>query len=395
MNHSAPKYLFIEACNYVDAPVGGQLSFARQMLACWGTEIAYAGWTNDSKDPIGKWFKKRFGSLEVDYFAFHRQQNWRVASRFVPARMITAFEILRRQRRMLDGRGTEWVFTSEPSVLVPLRLSASQRLAYYFPGVGSPLSVSRFPVLRPLADLFEKLIFRSLCKADLLLAAADSEAVAKLKQRAAGLLARRDVHFFPSRVDTSCFKPTADRTSIRACLQVPADAPLLVTTGRIHMAKGFDLLLQALVRFRNDNPKTRLVFVGDGPQRRELLALAADLGLTAAVSVTGFVKQPEVVAWLQAADLFIMGSVAEGWSTSLVEALSCGLPIVTTRFSSADTLVNDGVNGYVVSRDPAEFSEAMKKALRLPHVREHSRLEAQKYSLSNLAPELEALLARS
>lgn len=392
MSHSSPKLLFIEACNFVDCPVGGQLSFARQMLTCWGPSAAYAGWTDDPREPVGCWFKKRVGGVEVDFFAFHRHQAGHTASRFMPARLVTVWEVLRWQRRMLELCGIKWVLTSEPSVLVPLRLCSGQRLAYYFAGVESPLAVSRFPALRPFSGVLDRLIFRALSKADHILAAADAEAIKNLKKRARNLLEGRDVRFFPTRVDTLRFKPTKERTSLRARLRVPDDSLLLLTTGRVHHAKGFDLLLKAFARFRDSHPRTRLVFVGDGPQRSQLLALASSLGVADGVLVTGFVDQSEVVAWLQAADLFVMGSTVEGWSTSLVEALACGLPIVTTRFSSADTLVHDGVNGFVVPRDPVEFADAMERALLLPHICEYSRDAIAPYALSNLREDLASSL---
>jgi glycosyltransferase involved in cell wall biosynthesis len=393
MSNSTPKLLFIEACNFVDSPVGGQLSFARQMLACWGADAAYAGWTNDLQEPVGRWFKKRLGDVEVDYFAFHRHQPGRAPHRFLPARMVTFMEVRRWQRRLLEGCHAKLVLTCEPSVLIPLRLHDGQRLAYYFPGVASPLSVSRFPFLRPLAGAFEKLIFRALRKADLLLAAADAEAIISLKQRAGSWLAGREVHFFPTRVDTARFTPSVDRAAIRARLQVPDGVLLLVTTGRVHEAKGFDLLLKAFARFRGAHAHARLVFVGDGPQRQELLGLAASLGIAEAVAVTGFVEQAEVAVWLQAADLLVMGSITEGWCTSLVEALACGLPIVTTRFSSADTLVREGINGFVVQRDPVVFADAMEKALHLPAVRTYSQNAIHPYALSRLRYDLTSALA--
>jgi glycosyltransferase involved in cell wall biosynthesis len=52
--------------------------------------------------------------------------------------------------------------------------------------------------------------------------------------------------------------------------------------------------------------------------------------------------------YLQAADLFIMGSYKEGWSTSLIEAVATGLPACVTDFSSADSIILEGKNGYVV-----------------------------------------------
>ena len=61
-----------------------------------------------------------------------------------------------------------------------------------------------------------------------------------------------------------------------------------------------------------------------------------------------------------------MGSVAEGWSTTLLEACACACPVVTTLFSSSPDMVENGKNGFIVSRNPAEFAEKMQEALTLP-----------------------------
>ena len=78
-------------------------------------------------------------------------------------------------------------------------------------------------------------------------------------------------------------------------------------------------------------------------------------------------KEPsEIALYLNAADLFIMGSLVEGWSTTLVEACACGVPCVVTNFSSAKEMVQNGVNGFVVeNRDEVAFAEKMSEALML------------------------------
>ena len=97
----------------------------------------------------------------------------------------------------------------------------------------------------------------------------------------------------------------------------------------------------------------------------------------------------QLAIYLQASDLFVMGSEKEGWSTSLVEALVTGSPIVTTHFSGATTVVKEGINGFVVLRDPKEFAKAMESAMSLSGVVHYSLSETEKYSLKNLAVDLE------
>ena len=86
------------------------------------------------------------------------------------------------------------------------------------------------------------------------------------------------------------------------------------------------------------------------------------------------------------ADLFVMGSFKEGWSTSLVEAVACGTRCVVTAFSSAEEMVQNGHNGFVLNeRDESLFAESMDKALLLPfeNVQEAS-LKIRRLAVQNL-----------
>ena len=100
----------------------------------------------------------------------------------------------------------------------------------------------------------------------------------------------------------------------------------IVAMGHFYRQKGFDLLLEAFARLKERNPEWTLTILGDGSLRPYLEALRDELRLNGRVHLPGQVKNPLLV--LQQADLFIMPSRWEGWSNSLVEAMSCGLPVI-------------------------------------------------------------------
>jgi glycosyltransferase involved in cell wall biosynthesis len=136
----------------------------------------------------------------------------------------------------------------------------------------------------------------------------------------------------------------------------------VVFTGRLAPVKRVDLLLRAFARVRESLPGVTAVIVGDGELRRELEQLSADLGLSAAVSFVG--HQKDVAAWLTRAKVFVLPSDSEGLSLALMEAMRCGLPAVVSRTGDLDDLVEDGVNGYLVSaRTPDAFAEPIAALL--------------------------------
>ena len=71
----------------------------------------------------------------------------------------------------------------------------------------------------------------------------------------------------------------------------------------------------------------------------------------------------EIACYLNAADLYIMGSYIEGWATSLMEAIVCVKPVCVTNFGSASDMIENGKNGYVITNhDKTEFVEKMYSA---------------------------------
>jgi len=131
------------------------------------------------------------------------------------------------------------------------------------------------------------------------------------------------------------------------------------------------------------------VLVGSGEDHDAALRRAELLGLAANVLVTGFLRHDQVRTFLNAADVYVVGSFLEGWSVAMVEALACGKRIVSTAVSGATGMVSQGTNGFIVaSRDPASFADAVMKSLALSDAAEYSINLSRHYSLQTLRSDL-------
>ena len=107
-------------------------------------------------------------------------------------------------------------------------------------------------------------------------------------------------------------------------------------------------------------------FIGDGEDQNKITQYIQSNNLNENIKLAGFLMNTEIAGYLNLADIFVMGSFTEGWSTTLLEASCVGVPSVVTNFSSAKEIITNGINGYVVeSRDPKEFSEKMVYALQI------------------------------
>jgi glycosyltransferase involved in cell wall biosynthesis len=126
----------------------------------------------------------------------------------------------------------------------------------------------------------------------------------------------------------------------------PGEPPVVVSVGRLSQQKDFGTLLRAFARVRDRRP-ARLVILGEGPERRNLETLVAELGLDAAASLPGWVANP--YPWMTRAGAYVLSSRWEGLPSVLIEALYCGVPIVATDcLSGPREILDDGEHGLLV-----------------------------------------------
>lgn len=126
------------------------------------------------------------------------------------------------------------------------------------------------------------------------------------------------------------------------------EAPEIIFIGRLAAIKGVALLIDAVDELIQTVPRLRLTLVGDGPERSQLEAQVAALGLADHVTFTGYLGQKDVAARLARADIFALPSFAEGVPVVLMEAMAAGLPVVTSQVAGISELVGDGVSGYCI-----------------------------------------------
>ena len=107
-----------------------------------------------------------------------------------------------------------------------------------------------------------------------------------------------------------------------------------------------------------------------GPDEGRLRALAASLGLTERIRFLGAVPHADLPVVLSAADLFVLPTASEGLANAWVEALACGIPVVTTPLPGAQELLTDPAYGQMAARDPAAIASAVKELLAAPPPRD-------------------------
>lgn len=139
------------------------------------------------------------------------------------------------------------------------------------------------------------------------------------------------------------------------------DSQRLLYVGRLAAAKGLPVLLESLAKLKHAYPNVHLTVVGDGADRLLLEAQVAHLGLETQVSFVGYQSPAAVRQYLQAADIFVMSSFAEGVPVVLMEAMMAGLPVVATQVAGISELVEEGMSGFLVPpSDPKALSDRIQ-----------------------------------
>jgi sugar transferase (PEP-CTERM/EpsH1 system associated) len=166
------------------------------------------------------------------------------------------------------------------------------------------------------------------------------------------------VRVVPNGVDTTRFKPLVDRDRLRQQHGYAPTDLVFGAVGRLTPVKDYRALLEAFQQLSQRQSRSRLLIVGDGPDRPGLEAELQQRGLAARVQLAGF--REDVAPWLGMMDVFVHPSLMEGMSNSVLEAMAVGLPVVATAVGGTPEIVEPGVTGLLVPpATPAALLDAM------------------------------------
>lgn len=144
---------------------------------------------------------------------------------------------------------------------------------------------------------------------------------------------------------------TTPRQALLESLDTPNDRRVCITTGRAHPYKRFDFIINTAAELQKIEPDNDLVFVliGDGPDLDRLKQQVQELNLQEQVRLTGF--RNDAKAFLGTADMAMHAALGEGFSLSIVEYMSAGLPVLVPDIASVKQAIDHGYNGFVYEKD--------------------------------------------
>ncbi len=164
----------------------------------------------------------------------------------------------------------------------------------------------------------------------------------------------------------------------------------LLTVGRLAEKKGLEYSIRAAAKVLEHHDNLEYTILGEGPMRPTLEKLVRELRVGEKITLAGFKRQEEVVAYMQNSDIFVLASVTassgdtEGVGTVLLEAQLTGMPVVATRHNGFPDAVDDGVSGFLVpERDVDSLAERLRYLIDNPEVSERMGAEGRKHVIEH------------
>jgi N-acetyl-alpha-D-glucosaminyl L-malate synthase BshA len=181
-----------------------------------------------------------------------------------------------------------------------------------------------------------------------------------------------DIQVIPNFVDTNVFSPAP-------CDDLETNFGEFIVThvSNFRPVKRIQDLIYAMKIISKEAPDVRLVLVGDGPERHNVERLISQLDLKEKVILTGF--RSDVPNLLRCSDAVVICSETESAPLTLLEGLSCGLPVVATNVGGIPEILKDGVNGFLVEpKHPEEIADRLLLLNSDKNLRSRLSIEARK-----------------
>jgi glycosyltransferase involved in cell wall biosynthesis len=198
---------------------------------------------------------------------------------------------------------------------------------------------------------------------------------------------RTPIEVIPNGIDPEDISLSPTQRSLSARRLAPlleglAGRRILIYVGRIAREKNIDFLLRSLEHVWLESPRAVLLLVGDGPYRKELQRRVTGQGRGNQVRFTGYLDRCSVAYLLSISDLFVFASRTEVHPLVLIEAMSCGTPIIAVNARGTDEILDGVCGGELVPENHEIFAQRVSALLADKALRQQRSAEARKAAQS-------------
>jgi glycosyltransferase involved in cell wall biosynthesis len=150
---------------------------------------------------------------------------------------------------------------------------------------------------------------------------------------------------------------------VRAQLGIAPSEKVILFVGWLSPTKGIHELLLAFREMAAEDPRLRLVCVGEGKYQADMEQFTHSAGLVGRVALPGKCNPEQIATWMNAADVFCLPSHSEGCPNVVVESIACGCPVVGTRVGGIPELITEDTGILIEPEDPPSLARALRNAL--------------------------------
>jgi 1,2-diacylglycerol 3-alpha-glucosyltransferase len=171
---------------------------------------------------------------------------------------------------------------------------------------------------------------------------------------------KKPIEIISTGIDLKKFK-NIDKKIFKQQYKINPQDKILLSIGRLGQEKNLDFLLYALSKIKNN--KIKLLIIGDGPEKANLIKLAKKLNVNKKIIFLGYINREKIPFALAASNVFVFTSKTETQGLVLLEAAASSKPIVAIRDAAIEKFVKNGVNGFISDLKPEIFAQKIEKIL--------------------------------
>lgn len=240
-----------------------------------------------------------------------------------------------------------------PSADVAVRISRLLKIPAVGEGIGSDVDV---------VPDYSRVMYRHFLRVTGGLdgAVADGAGVAR---RLSGVM-KKDIPTIHGLVDLDEFSPSINKGELRESMGISTSSLIILFAGNLKKEKGVYELLESFKSLKRCMLDLKLQICGSGVEKAGIEKEILDMKLVDNVTLLGNIEPSEMNKWMKASDIFVLPTYHEGMPNVVMEAMACGLPVVSTRVGGIPDAVGDSEGAILVEPENVnELTEAMKKVL--------------------------------
>ena len=313
------------------------------------------------------------------------------------SRISAAFTHYREIRRVIREKKIDAVvlYSAATNGLQTLSIARRLNVPVVFRSIDILNQLVVYPYLRPLTRALEKAVY---ARADMILTLTPglTEYVVKLGAE------RQRVKLLPMPVDTAIFHPAPPPEELYRKWGIAKDDDVILFIGTLFDFSGLDLVIRRFPEVIAGAPRARLLIVGDGPQRRKLEGVIAEMGLADKIAITGFQPYNTMPQYINMARVClnsfeITGATRDIFPGKIVQYLACARAVVATPLPGLVAVTPGEEQGMVFYRTPEEMAARLIKVLGDAEYRQRLERNGRDYvvrahSCESIAAQLESRL---